>query len=125
MNDFKIYQKYKESEIHYKVLYGLINKKLILEDKTILKFILSYPDNNIWDDNKYHDFDDGHRMYYKKIPLSVKEWAKIKNYSDCTKALDDFDDAIEEFKSDKKWQEYKNEVNVYFLKQADEIIKNL
>lgn len=118
MNGFKIYQNYKENEIHYKVLYKQGDEDLILE------FVLSYPDNDIWGDSIYDDFSNG-RMYYKKIYLHRDKWIKIKNYSNFSMAVKDFNNAIDEFKNIDDWHNFKNEVNLYLINEANKIIKEL
>jgi hypothetical protein len=120
MNNFKIYTNYKGKEIHYKVLYKSGHE----QTKDVIEFVLSYPDSDIWGDNVYDDFSDG-RIYYKKIYIDRDQGVKIQADTDYLKIAKDFDEAVEEFKSDKLWQEYKNGLNKYFLAEVNKIINNL
>ena len=109
MNGFKFYKKFENKNINYKILSATENA---------IEFVMNYP-NDIWGS------DDCDTKCYKKIILTRSEWSEIKNYFNYMNAVDDFKKAVKEFNGNEKWQEYKNEVNVYFFKQADEIINNL
>lgn len=117
MNGFKIYQNYKENKIHYKVFHERRDEDLIL-------FVLSYPDDDIWGDNEYEDFSND-RMYYKRIYLHRDKWAEMKNYPAVLTAVNDFNNAIDEFKNVNDWHNFKNEVNVYLINEANKIIEEL
>lgn len=109
MNDFKLYQKYKNENINYKI---------ILVTENAIEFIMSYP-TDIW---RLNDCDT---KCYKKITITRTDWAEIKNYSNHMDAITDFKNAIEEFQSDIPLSDYSNEVNLYFLNKANSIIDNL
>lgn len=118
MNGFKKFINLGNNEISFKILYkdGV--------NIPTLEFVLSCPAVDIWGDNIYSDSNNG-RIYYKKIYLHRDIWAEIKNYSNVSRSVEDFDNAIIEFKNTDNRQEYKNEVNIYLIGKANEIIKNI
>lgn len=118
MNGFKKFGSLRNNEIHFKILYK------DEADISTLEFVLSYPDKDIWGEGVYGDFING-RMYYKKIYLHRDIWAKMKSYSNVSMAIEDFNNAISEFKNTDNWQVYKNEVNIYLIGKANEVIKNI
>lgn len=125
MNGFKIYQNYKENEIHYKIFYKQGGENLILE------LVLSYPDIDIWGENNCQNIDlfinrgYGGCLYYKRIQLHRDTWSELKNYSDFSMAVKDFNNAIDEFKNIDDWHNFKNEVNLYLINETNKIIKEL
>ncbi len=64
-------------------------------------------------------------MYYKKIYLHRDRWTEIKSLSNVSIAIDDFNNAIDEFKNVNDWHHFKNEVNIYLMKETEKIINEL